>query len=233
MRSRRFEPVDMAVVSGGLLTLFGAMLLWVATQGSFQMNTAAAPTVSLDTRTIEEGLGNAIVAASLIEEKHAKGISRAAQKLNAETITAEHIENSGNQRVQQVLDERNDQERSKTARQEFVKGRQIVETTARAKGPRMLPEEQWKALNGHAITAAAKEADRIDRDFRTNAPANLNTALQNETQVHEAAWRKSQEQAGEAIMETSVTEEAYAAESAKVQEQLGSLVARAAAAHML
>ena len=233
MRRRRFEPVDMAVVSGGLLTLFGAMLLWVATQGRFQISTHVAPAVSLDRQTIEEGLGNAIVAASLIEEKHAKDISRAAQKLNAETITAEHIEHSGNQRVQHVMDERNDQERSKTASEEFVKGREIVGTTVRSKGSRMLPEDQWKALNGQAITAAINEADRIDRDFRTHAPANLNTALQNATKVHESAWRKSQEQAGEAIMETTVTEEAYTAESAKVQEQLGALVARAAAAHIL
>ncbi|HKT33739.1 MAG TPA: hypothetical protein VJR03_02825 [Nitrospira sp.] len=233
MRSRRFDPIDIAVVSGALLTVFGAMLLWVSTQGTFQMNTQVPATTHIDKQTIEEALGKAVVTATLIEQKHTKEISRAARKLNAETITAENLEDSGNDRVQQVVDERNEQERSKAARQEFVKGQEIVKGTLRSKGPQPLPEAQWSAFNGHVITAAAKEADRIDRVFRTNAPAALNTALQNETQVHAVAQQKSQEQAGDAIVEASVTEEEYAAASGSIQEQLGSLVSRAAAAHML
>jgi hypothetical protein len=232
-RRFRFDPVDIAVVSGALLTVFGAMLSWVSTQGSFQMRTQIPPPADIDRQTLEEELGKNIVAASLIEDKHAKDISRAAKKLNTETIAAEQIEDSGNERVQHVVNERTEQERSKAARQEFVKGQKIVKATVRSKGSQSLPDDQWKAFNGHVITAAVKEADRIDRAFRMNAPASFNTALQNETQAHAVAWHKSQEQAGEAIVETSLTEEEYAAALGNVQEQLGSLVSRAAAAHML
>lgn len=43
MRNNSFEPVDVAIVSGALLTLFGAALFWVATQGSFQMTSPMQP----------------------------------------------------------------------------------------------------------------------------------------------------------------------------------------------
>ena len=231
--TKRFDPMDIVVVSGALVTLFGGMLFWVATQGSFQMAAQRRPATHLDMQTIEEELGKAIVASSLIERKHAKNISRAARKLNAETIEAESIDHSGNELIQHVVDESNEQGRSEAARQEFVKGQRIVKDTVRAKGAQRLPEDQWKTFNGRVITAAVKEADRIDRAFRTNAPASLNSALQNETQAHEVALEKSQEQAGEAIVETSVTEEEYASALGNVQEQLGSLVSRSAATHML
>ena len=83
------------------------------------------------------------------------------------------------------------------------------------------------------IATAANEGDRIDRAFRNNAPETFKTALENETKVHMAVWKRSQEQAGAAIVETSVVEKEYERASGNIQEQIGSLVSRAAASSML
>ena len=233
MRYRGIEPVDMAVVSGGLVTFFGAMLVWVSTQGNFQMPTPIETNADIDKKSVQEELGKNIVAASVIEDKHSKDISRVAKKMNADTITAERINDSGNESVQHLVNESKKQERNKTARIEFVKGQSIVNATVRAKRWQRLPEEQWKELNGHVIATAAKEGNRIDRAFRVTAPETFKTALENETKVHTAAWKRSQEQAGEAIVETTLVEKEYEGALGNVQEQIGLLVSRAAASNML
>ena|GEM_PF-5645973 len=233
MRYRRIEPVDIAVVSGGMLTFFGAMLLWVSTQGSFQLITPMESNADIDKKSLQEEIGKNVVAAAVIEDNHSKDISRVAQKLNAETITAERINDSGNESVQHLVNESKEQALSKTARIEFVKGQSIVNATVRAKRSQRLPDEQWKELNGRVIARAANEGDRIERAFRNNAPETFKTALENETKVHMAVWKRSQEQAGEAIVETSVVEKEYERASGGIQEQIGSLVSRAAAANML
>lgn len=233
MRYRSVEPVDMAVVSGAILTFFGAMLFWVSTQGSFQITPPMETNADIDKKSLQEELGKNVVAAAVIEGKHSRDISRVAQKLNAETITAERINASGNERVQHLLNERKEQERSKTARIEFVKGQTIVNATVRAKRSQRLPDEQWKELNGRVIATAANEGDRIERAFRINAPEMFKTALENEAKVHTVVWKRSQEEAGEAIVETSLVEKEYQRASGSVQEQIGSLVSRAAASNML
>lgn len=233
MRYRGFDPVDMAAVSGAFVTFFGAVLLWVSTQGSFQMTVPMQPNVEIDAKSLEEEIGKNIVAASVVEDKHAKDISRAARKLNAETITAEHFNNSGNERVQHLVNERNEQERNKAARIEFVKGQSIVNGTVRAKRWQRLPDERWIEVNRHVITAAANEGDRIERAFRINAPETFQRALENVAQVHTVNLQRSQEQAGAAIVETSSVEEEYERDLGSVQEQIGSLVSSAAASDML
>jgi hypothetical protein len=233
MRYRRFEPVDIAVVSGGLLTFFGATLLWVSTQGSFQIATPMESTADIDKKSLQEEIGKNVVAAAVIEAKHSKDISRVAQRLNAETITAERINDSGNESVQHLVKERQEQERSKAARIEFVKGQSIVNATVRAKRGQSIPDEQWKELNGRVIATAAHEGERIDRAFRINAPETFKTALENETKVHTAIWQRTQEEAGDAIVQASLVQQEYERASASVQEQIGSLVSRAAASHML
>jgi hypothetical protein len=179
MRNRSFEPVDMAIVSGALLTVFGAALLWVATQGRFQMTSPMEPNPEIAKTTLEEEMGRSVVMASVIEDKHSKAIARAARKLNAETLEAEQLNKSGNDAVQQVLNEHLQQEQRKAARIEFIKGQSIVNATLRAKRTRQLPEDQWKVLNQRAITSAANESNRIERAFRINAPQTLNAALEN------------------------------------------------------
>jgi len=197
------------------------------------MTTSMQPNPEIDKKMLEEEMGKNVVTASLIEDKHSKEIARAARKLNAETMEAEHANNSGNETVQQVMNEHKKQEQGKTARVEFVKGQSIVNATLRAKRTQSMPEEQWKELNQRAIASAAHEGNRIERAFRINAPETLNSALENEAKAHTAVWQRSQEEAGAAIVEASVVEQEHERASASVQEQIGSLVSRAAASDML
>ena len=88
-------------------------------------------------------------------------------------------------------------------------------------------------MNGRVIATAAHEGDRIARTFRINAPETFKTALENETNVHVAVWQRSQEEAGDAIVQASLVQQEYERASASVQEQIGSLVSRAAASHRL
>jgi len=232
MRYRRFEPVDIAAVSGGLATFFGALFLWLATLGNFQMTTQLPPAARVDMVNLEHEIGENVVAVSRIESKHAKEISRAAKGLNTETLTAKRIEDSGNAPVQRLASESKDQERSTAARIEFVKGQSIVNATVRAKR-QQLPDKQWLEFNQRVITTATNEGNRIERAFRLGAPQRFQAALESATQTHTLAWQRSQEQAGAAIVKTSVVEGEYERARAGVQEQIGSLISTASAAHML
>jgi len=233
MRYRRFEPVDIAAVSGGIATFFGALFLWLSTVGNFQMTTPMQPTVHPDMASLEEELGESVVAVSKIEDKHSREISRAARTLNTESLTAERIEESGNEPVQRLVNDSKDQERSNAARIEFVKGQSIVTATARGMRRPQLPDEQWTSFNQRIITTAANEGNRIERAFQDAAPHRFQAALESTTQAHTAAWQRSQEQAGAAIVKTSLVEGEYDRARARVQEQLGSLISTAAVAHML
>ena len=233
MRNNSFEPVDVAIVSGALLTLFGAALFWVATQGSFQMTSPMQPNRDISKTTLEEEMGKNIMTASVVEDKHSKEIARAARKLNAETLEAEQVDKTGHDTVQQIFNEHKQQEQRKADRIEFVKGQSIVNATLRGKRAQQLPEDQWSELNQHAIASAANEGNRIEQAFRINAPNTLNAALENEANVHTLAWQRSQEEAGAAIVETSLVESEHDRALASIQEQFGSLVSRAAASDML
>jgi hypothetical protein len=231
MRYRRFEPVDIAAVSGGLATFFGALFLWLSTLGNFQMTPQMPPNANVDVASLEQEIGENVVAVSRIENKHSKEISRAARTLNAETLTAERIEDSGNAPVQRLVSESKEQELSKAARIEFVKGQSIVNGTVRAK--RQLSDDQWPEFNQRIITTAANEGNRIERAFRIGAPQRFQAALESATQTHTLAWQRSQEQAGAAIVKMSLVEGEYERARAGVQEQIGSLISTASTAHML
>jgi hypothetical protein len=232
MRYRRFEPVDIAAVSGGLATFFGALFLWLSTLGNFQMTPQMPPNANIDAASLEQEIGENVVAVSKIENKHSKEISRAARTLNTETLTAERIEDSGNAPVQRLVNESKDQERSKAARIEFVKGQSIVNATIRAKRGQV-PGDQWPEFNQRIITTAANEGNRIERAFRIGAPQRFQAALESATQAHMLAWQRSQEQAGAAIVKASLVEGEYERARAGLQEQMGSLISTASAGHML
>jgi hypothetical protein len=236
MTRHRLEPVDIAAVSGLLATFFGGGLLFLSTQGGFRVTPEqqTIPQTETDiTSLIEPEIGEAVLAASVIENKHSNEISRAARKLNTDTMTAEHLNASGNERVQHLMDETKGQEAHKTARIEFVKGRTIVNATLRAKRGQGLPNGQWDPFNRRMIATADNEGNKIDRAFRTTAPERFGTALENETQAHTAALQRSQQQAGAAVVQTSLVEEEYERDMASVQEQIGSLVSTATVADIL
>jgi hypothetical protein len=52
-----FEPVDLAVVSGALLTIFAAALLWISTQGSFHVTTPMQSSPDMAATSLEEEMG--------------------------------------------------------------------------------------------------------------------------------------------------------------------------------
>jgi hypothetical protein len=231
IRHVRPEPVDVAAAAGIVATCFGAILLFLSTHGSFHagMGEQVQPKIAVDTKSlIESEIGEAVMAASVIENKHSNDIVRAAKKLNTETMTAEHMNVSGNERIQHLADEAREQEANKTARIEFVKGNRIVNSTLRAKRGQGLPDAQWETFNRRMITTAADEGNSMERAFRVTAPERFGAALESEIQAHTVALQRSQEHAGAAIIKTTSVEKEYERAKANAQEQIGALVSTAA-----
>lgn len=230
------EPVDVAAVSGVLATIFGAILLFLSTQGSFHITARdpMQPNTDMDVKSlIEPVIGEAVMAASVVENKHSNEISRAAKRLNTETMTAQHIDASGNERVQGLVDETKRQEANKVTRVEFVKGRSIVNSTLRAKRGQALPDKQWEQFNRRMIATAANEGDKIERAFRTTTPDRFAAALESEALAHTVALQQSQEHVGAAVVKVSLVEGEYERAMAGVQEQVGALVLTATTAGLL
>ena len=236
IRYRGIEPVDVAAVSGLLATAFGAILLFLSTQGSFHITSRdpMQPNADMEANSlIEPMIGEAVLAASIIEYKHSNDISRAAKRLNTETMTAQHLHVSGNERVQGLVDETKREEADKTTRVEFVKGRSIVNSTLRAKRGQALPDQQWEQFNRRMIASAANEAHKIEHAFHTTTPDRFAVALESEVLAHMVALQRNQEHVGAAVVKASLVEGEYERAMAGIQEQVGSLISTATTAGLL
>lgn len=234
---RGLEPVDIAAATGVLATLFGASLLYLSTEGRFQAPAPAAMqpmmTADVDKKDlIEPAIGDAVVEASLLENKHHSNISKATKRLNAKTMTAQRLSTSGNERIEQIVNETNQQDLRKAARVEFVKGRSIVNFTSRGKGDHALRAHQWDQFNDRMIRAAGEQEQRIESGFRSNRP-NVETVLATEIDSQVRARQRNQEEVGSAVVKAAVVQDRYNEAMGSIQQQVGSLVSAATVAERL
>src|SRR5574341_1265620 len=221
---RVLEPVDLMVAAGVVALVIGAFLMFVSTQGHFQV--AASDEVA-DRETsdpVQPALGQTIVAISLLERERSGKIKTAVTKLNQVTMTAQQINRSTHDQIKELAEQADKVQVENTARAELVKGRSIVNSTTRAMKNDSPSDQQREEYDHRMIHSAAKAGKMIEEEFQQTKESNLGRAIVAETQSQMNATHRNQEQVGAAIVQVALVQDEYQKAVETAQEQLGVLV---------
>lgn len=230
---RVLEPVDLMVAAGVVALVIGAFLVFVSTQGHFQV--AASDDVVADREAsdpVQPALGQTIVAISLLERERSGKIKTAVTKLNQVTMTAQQINRSTHDQIKELAEQADKVQVENTARAELVKGRSIVNSTTRAMKNDSPSDQQREEYDHRMIHSAAKAGKMIQEEFQQTKESNLGRAIVGETQSQMNATHRNQEQVGAAIVQVALVQDEYQKAVEAAQEQLGLLVSVTARAQL-
>lgn len=229
---RVLEPVDLMVAAGIVALVIGAVLVFVSTQGRFQVTAADVSANGDASDPVQPALGQTVVAISLLESEQPGRIKTAATKLNQATMTARQINSSTHDHIKALAEQAVTVQVDNTARAELVKGRSIVNFTTRAMKTGSLSDQHWEEYDHRMIHSAAKAGRMIEEDFQQTKERNLGRAIVAETQGLMNATHRNQEQVGAAIVQVVVAQDEYEKALESAQEQLGLLVSVSAQAQL-
>ncbi len=229
---RILEPVDLMVAAGIVAVIAGASLVFVSTQGRFQMSTSDEVVNPEASDPVQPALGQTLVAISLLERERSGEITKAVKKLNQVTLTAQQINRSTHDQMRELAEQADNDRVAKTARAEFVKGRSVVNSTTRAMRNGLLPDEQRADYDRRMIHVAAEAGKKIENEFEQEEESNLGRAIVTETQSRMNAADRNQEELGAAIVQVTLVQDEYRGAFETTQEQLGLLVFVAAQAQL-
>src|SRR5262245_53020012 len=157
-RKTFLEPVDLKVAAGIVAIVVGVFLVFVSTQGHFQVATSVA--TSDDVRSgqpndpVQPVLGQTLVSISTLERERAGEVKKAVTRLNQATVTAQQTNDSPHEQIKDLADQANNSRAAKAARAEYVKGRAVVNSTTRAIRDDSLTDQQREEFDHRMIRSA-------------------------------------------------------------------------------
>ena len=231
-RKRLLEPVDLMVAAGIVAIVVGVFLVFVSTQGHFQVATSDNVPNAQPHDPVQPVLGQTIVTISVLERERAGEIKQAVTRLNQATVTAHQTNDSPHEPIKALADQANNVRAAKAARAEYVKGRAVVNSTTRAIRNDSLTDQQREDYDHRMIRSAAETGKKIENEFEETEQPNLGRAIVAKTQSQMAAAHLNQEQVGAAILRVSLVQDEYKEALETEQEQFGSLVTVAAQAQL-
>ena len=231
-RKRLLEPVDLMVAAGIVAIVVGVFLVFVSTQGHFQVATSDNVPNGQPNDPVQPVLGQTIVTISVLERERAGEIKKAVARLNQATVTAQKTNDSPHEQIKELADQANNVRAAKAAREEYVKGRAVVNSTTRAIRNDSLTDQQREDYDHRMIRSAAETGKKIENEFEETEQPNLGRAIVAKTQSQMAAAHLNQEQVGAAILRVSLVQDEYKEALETEQEQFGSLVTVAAQAQL-
>ena len=230
--SYRYNSVDIIVGVGMCAILFGAMLLFVASSGTFLV-TAPEPApieqlagVSAGMAWLQPALGQAIVERALLQ-RHSDQITRAATfEWNQAMQAHQSLQAMSGGPLGFIMQRAALLPVEHEARVQSVIGRNVVNFTRRGVRSGILSADQYLSdYNNGMIGAAESMGQRLHRDFVATWQPALGRAIVDTSRDYMRRVGAAQEQLGSAILHMAqarmVLEDAWATN----QYQLGSLVA--------
>ena len=230
--SYRYNSVDIIVGVGMCAILFGAMLLFVASSGTFLL-TAPEPApieqlagVSAGMAWLQPALGQAIVERALLQ-RHSDQITRAATfEWNQAMQAHQSLQAMSGGPLGFIMQRAALLPVEHEARVQSVIGRNVVNFTRRGVRSGILSADQYLSdYNNGMIGAAESMGQRLHRDFVATWQPALGRAIVDTSRDYMRRVGAAQEQLGSAILHMAqarmVLEDAWATN----QYQLGSLVA--------
>jgi len=112
-------------------------------------------------------------------------------RLNQATVTARQTNDSPHEQINELANQANNLRAAKSARAEFVKGRAVINSTARAIRNNSQTDQQQEELNHRMIRSAAETGKKVEKEFEETEQSNLGRAIVTETQSQRSAARRN------------------------------------------
>jgi len=232
--SYRYTTIDVIVGVGMCAILFGALLFFVATTGTFQGAPVAYSPLEQPTgilagmTTLQPVLGQAIVDRALLERRANRGMAVTAAEWNRATLAQHDLQSLPGGPFGTVLREAATVPGNHAARVQTVMGREIVNFTKRGIRSEALSADQYFSLyNDRMIRTTEARGQRLDREFASTWQATLGREIVEAAQNYRGLSASIQERLGRAILHLTHLQATLEEGWAENQNQLASLIVAA------
>ncbi|MGQ0809818.1 MAG: hypothetical protein ACT4OO_01150 [Nitrospiraceae bacterium] len=232
--SYRYTTIDIIVGVGMCAIVLGALLFFVAANGTFQV--AALQPIPVEQNSgvlvgmtlLQPALGQAIVEHVLLERRADRGIAEAAVEWNRATLAHHDLQSTPGSPFMSVMRDAVTVPGAHAARVQSVMGRAIVNFTKRGIRSEVLSADQYlSGYNDNMIHATEARGQRLDQEFSATWQAILGHRIVEAARDYSRLVGSIQERLGAAILHMTQAQTMSEEAGAENQDQLGSLVVAA------
>lgn len=232
--SYKYTTIDVIVGVGMCAIVFGALLFFFATTGTFQVAPISYAPIEQPTG-IEAGmamlqptLGQAIVERAILERRTSQGMAGAIAEWNKATQAEQNLQSIPGGPFGTVLHDAATVPGNHAARVQTVMGREIVNFTKRGIRNEMLSANQYfSRYNDRMIRTTKARGQSLDREFTSTWQATLGHRIVEAAQNYRHLSTSIQEQLGRAILQMTHLQATLEESLAANQYQLASLTVAA------
>ena len=232
--SYRYNTIDIIVGVGMCAIVFGAMLLFLAANGTIQA-TPPQPVAMEQPTGIEVGmtwlqpaLGQAIVDQVVFERRSNQVIAQSASEWNRATLAHHEFQSLSGGPFGTVMHQAAVVPAEHQARVQGVLGRTIVNFTQRGIRTGSLSADQYLSdFNTSMIRAAETRGQHLDQDFLSNWQETLGRGIVGAFQTYTSRAEGIQERLGTALLHVAQAQHSLEDGTAAQQPQLASLLVAA------
>ncbi|MBX3302951.1 MAG: hypothetical protein KF693_12125 [Nitrospira sp.] len=228
--SYRYNTIDIFVGVGMCATIFGALLLFIAVNGTYQVSShQSLPLESTDVeggiRTLQPVLGQAIVDQALFDRHTNHTMAQSVSEWNRATMSYHDWQSGSRGLLGSVLSRAEAVPADHRARVEGVMGRAIVNFTMRGVRNGLLSADQDGTMyNMNMISAIDAHGQRLRDGFASTWPATIGRRI---VEAAQHDWLKAgaiQERLGSALVHVVRAQMSSEQGRAVHQEQLAGLI---------
>lgn len=232
--SYKYTTIDVIVGVGMCAIVFGALLFFFATMGTFQVAPVSyapleQPTgIQAGVAMLQPVLGQAIVERTILERRMSQGMAGAISEWNKATLAEHHLRAIPGGPFGAVLRDAATVPGNHAARVQTVMGREIVNFTKRGIQNQVLSADQYLSrYNDRMILTVKTRGQNLDREFTSTWQATLGHRIVEAAQNYRLLSASIQEQLGRAILQMTHLQATMEEHLAANQDQLASLIAAA------
>ena len=229
--SYRYNTIDIIVGVGMCAIVFGALLFFVAANGTYQ---AAIPQplsfeqpagIEVGMTWLQPALGQAIVDQAIFERRANQVMAQSASEWNRATLAHHEFQSLPGGPFGAIMRQAATVSADHMARIQGVMGRAIVNFTRRGTRSGVLSADQYRSdFNTGMIRVTEASGQRLDHEFASTWQVTLGRGIVDAIQNYTSRAGVIQEQLGTAILHVAQAQTGSEEVRAAQQEQLASLV---------
>lgn len=233
--SYRYNTIDILVGVGMCATIFGALFLFLAVNGTYQVSPHQSSPLEQSTgmesgiRLLQPVLGQAIVDQTLFERHTNQALAQSVSEWNRATMSYREWQSGSRRLLGTVLNEASAVPATHIARVEGVKGRAIVNFTTRGVRNGLLTADRDGTIyNMKMIGAVESRGQHLHDEFTSTWQATIGRRI---VEAAQHDWRQAgaiQERLGSALVHVVRLQMSSAQKQSVQQEQLAGLIFAAA-----
>jgi hypothetical protein len=232
--SYRYNSIDIIVGVGMCAIVFGALLFFVAANGTYQValpqpfSMEVPAGIEVGMTWLQPALGQAVVDQAMFERRANQVLAQSVSEWNRATLTHHEFQSLPGGPFGAVIRQAATVPADHMARVQGVLGRAIVNFTARGIRSGALSADQYLSdFNANMIRAAEIRGQRLHHAFASTWQATLGRGIVDAIQNYRRQAGAIQERLGTALLQVAQAQTGSEAVQAAQQERLASLIVAA------